>query len=840
MRKIALLIILLFSSIQVFPFQQNAKGEINISRGWVFITGDNPDYAKPNFNDKDWKDISVNKAWEEQGYENYDGIGWYRLKIIIPSSIKNANAFIKAVKFTLGKIDDRDDTFLNGIKIGHSEDWTKNREYAVKYDQINWDEENIIAIRVNDTGGGGGMYSGPHNIGTIKVPDILQISSLDSTKLFDSSEKETMITQRIKFSLFNAVEKLSGNLQIKVINNKNKKVVLDELRNITLGNDNNPIFSYNYKVSSGGAYKAFYWFIDDFGKDTTTANALIAYKEIPRLNEKIVNPKVPNKIISQNIPFPYEDIDLEGYLQERLNANLYQRLLNIDETGILDCFYNRPGNQTWVGEYAGKYLHAASRAWRYSHNQQLKKQMDRIVDILIESQKDDGYLGTYLPKNYWKDWDVWAHKYDLLGLLSYYSATNYKPALETCIKIGDLLCKTFGNKKGQLNIIDAGYHVGMAPCSVLEPMTYLYRFTGDKKYLDFCNYIIDSYETENGPKIVSTLLRVGRVDKVANGKAYEMMSNLIGIVKLYQLTDNEKLINAAKIAWDDIAKNRLYITGTSSKGEHFQDNDVFPAENEDHIGEGCVSTTWIQFSQALFDLTGDAKYVDEMEKTIFNHLFAAENPLTGCVSYYTALQGQKPYRCTIDGHCCLASVPRAIAAIPEFVYSKYVDDGFAVNIYSSGEVKDVIRTKEGKEVAFQFSIDSNFPKSGKISIHLNPDKESNFKVALRVPSWCKDFNATIADKQYKGVSGEYLVIEKNWETNSIIDITFDLNTQEFAGGESYPGFVAVKNGTQVLAFDQNLNPEIKNINELKIKSGGYQTRTLRNETTGKLVWLRDL
>lgn len=75
--------------------------------------------------------------------------------------------------------------------------------------------------------------------------------------------------------------------------------------------------------------------------------------------------------------------------------------------------------------------------------------MDRIVDVLIACQNTDGYLGTYLPQNYWTDWDVWAHKYNLLGLLSYYAVTGYKPALESYIKMGDLLCKTFSEQQGQ-------------------------------------------------------------------------------------------------------------------------------------------------------------------------------------------------------------------------------------------------------------------------------------------------------------------------------------------------------------------------------------------------------
>src|SRR5664280_2321341 len=165
-------------------------------------------------------------------------------------------------------------------------------------------------------------------------------------------------------------------------------------------------------------------------------------------------------------------------------------------------------------------------------------------------------------------WDAWAHKYNMLGLLSYYSVTGYKPALEASAKIGDLLCRTFGENKGQRSIIDLSPHNGMASTSVLEPMTYLYRFTGDKKYLDFCKYIIKAYEYKNGPKIISTLTNLGKVDKTADAKAYEMMSNLTGIVKLYELTGDAKLLKAAENAWDDISAHKLYITGTASERKY--------------------------------------------------------------------------------------------------------------------------------------------------------------------------------------------------------------------------------------------------------------------------------
>ncbi len=811
---ISAIAMILVGTLVVSCGSQNKGEDLVFSDGWKFQTGDNYDFSKPEFDDASWKMIKVDTFWEKQGYENYNGIAWYRAHVVIPSSLKEKNKIVQALHLSLGPIDDGDETYLNGEKVGGMWGWNTNRSYIVPFNLIRWDQENIIAIRVDDTAGNGGIYGRAPSLKDVMLSDILKIKT--NHQIVEFTSVNTSFTDTLIFNFKVPVEKMEGSLQIKVSNPINKTIAFEKNVDVTVSSGADSSYISSFEIKEPGTYRVDYSFSGTSVADTVKYSTVLAYTSVPHTNEHTEKPLVKLAVPDEAMPFDLQNISFGGYLDERLNANLVQRLLKIDEKGILECYYNRPGKQTWVGEYTGKYLHAASRVWQSTKNEQLKAQMDRIVDILISCQNEDGYLGTYLPENYWTDWDVWAHKYNMLGLLSYYSVTGYKPALESSIKMGDLLCRTFGEGKGQRNIIESSGHVGMASTSVLEPITYLYRYTGDKKYFDFCNYIIKAYDYKNGPKIVSTLSTIGKVDKTANAKAYEMTSNLIGIVKLYQLTGDKVLLKTAENAWKDISAYKLYITGTASEHELYQEDFHLPASNDVNMGEGCVTTTWLQFNQALYYLTGEAKYITEIEKSVYNHLFAAENPENGCVSYYTALQGKKPYRCTIDAHCCLASVPRGIAAIPELAFAKNLKNGFDVNLYSTGKLTDKIVTKDGNEVGVVFSMDSKFPQEGKATITLNPEIKSEFELSLRVPEWCKNFKAIVNGKTIAGISGQYLNITQLWDKNTVIKVSYDLPTQILDGGKSYPGYIGLKYGTQVLAVDQALNLEITDLDKLSM------------------------
>ena len=180
-------------------------------------------------------------------------------------------------------------------------------------------------------------------------------------------------------------------------------------------------------------------------------------------------------------------VHLDGWLGHRVEINAKNRLLTIDAEPLLAGYRKRPGSHPWIGEHVGKWMHAATLAWAYTGDPALREKLDRVAAALIRAQEPDGYLGTYLPQQRFglfpgADWDVWSHKYNLLGLLTYYQYTGNEAALTACRKMGDLLIATFPTKK---SILAAGTHRGMAATSVLEPIVLLYRASGDERYLQF-------------------------------------------------------------------------------------------------------------------------------------------------------------------------------------------------------------------------------------------------------------------------------------------------------------------------------------------------------------------
>jgi DUF1680 family protein len=515
-------------------------------------------------------------------------------------------------------------------------------------------------------------------------------------------------------------------------------------------------------------------------------------------------------------------LQLTGWLGSRIDANEKNRLVKIDTERLLEGYRKRPGRQTWDGEHVGKWLHAATLAWVNTGDPELRKKLDYTVTELVKCQLGDGYLGTYSNDQRWTNWDVWAHKYNLIGLITYMRYTGNQEPLPACRKMADLLCNTFGDPPGKRNINPTGQHTGMASGSVLEPMVLLYRLTGEQRYLEFANYLLRAQEFPTGAHIVSTLLTAKRVDKVGNGKAYEMLSCLNGILELYRTTGDPKLLEACRNAWQDIVDNRLYLTGAASYGEHFHDN--FDLPNVNNVGETCVTVTWLQFNAQLLRLTGEARFAGQLERVVLNQLFGAQKPDGSGWGYYVQMEGKKPYSSTLDGHCCLSSGPRGVALIPTFATS--VDaDGVVVNLYDAGTAK--LKLRNGKEVVL--TTETIYPSDGKIRITVDAGSKVSFALKVRIPDWCRESSAKLNGKIVEAKIGAdgYAAIKRAWAKSDKVELNFKMEPRVIVGDHLNQGKIAIMYGPLVLAADAALDPA--GSNKIKLSSTDVATLNITAE-----------
>lgn len=512
-------------------------------------------------------------------------------------------------------------------------------------------------------------------------------------------------------------------------------------------------------------------------------------------------------------------VQIQGWLGGRIAVNASRRLVHVDTAPLLAGFQHKPGSHPWIGEHVGKWLHAATLAWASTGDAALRSKLDQVASALIAAQESDGYLGTYVADKRFglhdgADWDVWSHKYCLIGLLTYHQYTGHAAALQASRKAADLLIATF---PVQRSILAAGTHEGMAATSVLEPVVLLYRITGQARYLRFARYIVQSWDEPKGPAIVTSLLQGRTVDKVSNGKAYEMLSNLVGLCELARATGERRLIQAVLAAWQDVVDKRLYVTGSTSQFEHFQPDHDMRDTVYRHIGETCVTTTWIQLNLALLQLTAEARFGDELERSLYNHLTAAQHPAGEDWCYYTALEGAKQYDQGIT--CCHSSGPRGLALAPQTAYLHGRADGHDVLLVNTFETSTATLTLGGQRVTLEQH--SGFPYRGEAVLTLRMARPARFALKIRAPGWAQPLAVPGATLR----AGWAELPARTWQDGEQLSVSYALESRVMTGEYTHAGRAALAWGPFVLAYEQQANPGLPSPRRLGLARGARARAT---------------
>ena len=191
--------------------------------GWHFQKGDDLAWKKPDFDHSDWQPIAVGMPWESALQIEYNGWAWYRRSLVISErEYKKATQKYGSMILSLGMIDDADETYFNGVKIGTTgklppdtaSAWDTHRQYLVPAALIRWDEPNVIAVRVFDDTGGGGLHGGEYHLepSTWKNQFKIQIENGETTNAFALKQPVVLKTQLVN----NSDQKLEGVLSCEI------------------------------------------------------------------------------------------------------------------------------------------------------------------------------------------------------------------------------------------------------------------------------------------------------------------------------------------------------------------------------------------------------------------------------------------------------------------------------------------------------------------------------------------------------------------------------------------------------------------------------------------------
>ena len=494
---------------------------------------------------------------------------------------------------------------------------------------------------------------------------------------------------------------------------------------------------------------------------------------------------------------------------EKINLVIEKRIKSQDVDYLVEPFRHKNETHLWQSEFWGKWIQSAIASYDYNLDPGMLNIIKISVSKLLDTQMPSGYIGNYSDSAQLTQWDIWGRKYTLLGLLAYYDLTGDKEALKGSCRLADNLLNQVG--PGKVNIVKTGNYRGMPSSSILEPMLYLYRRSGDKKYLDFAKYIVDQWETKDGPKLISSALAGIPVSErfphpevwwsYENGqKAYEMMSCYEGLLELYRITGEPSYIKAVEMAVRNIIESEINIAGSGTAFECFYNGAKYQTEPTYHTMETCVTMTWMKLCFNLLRLTENPEYADQIERSAYNALMASLKGDGSQIAKYSPLGGIRhagEEQCGMNINCCNANGPRAFMMLPRFAVMGAQNE-ICINMY--GQSESVVPVNPQNKVSI--NLKSEYPVSGNVEIDINPERSENFTIAFRIPEWsentCLVFNGTVID----GITaGSYKKVTRKWNKADNVVLKLDMTGRLI----TLNGFKAILRGPVVLARDTRFN-----------------------------------
>lgn len=457
-------------------------------------------------------------------------------------------------------------------------------------------------------------------------------------------------------------------------------------------------------------------------------------------------------------------------------------------------------------------------------NPEIEKKLDDWIDKIAAAQQPDGYLNTYytltgLDKR-WTNMDkheMYCGGHMIEAAIAYYQATGKRKFLDVAIRFADHLDNTFGF--GKKHWIPGHQEIELA-------LVKLFHVTENERYLKLANWLLEErghgygadikYVYEGGgdvwwagnPKYCQDDVPV-REQSVIAGHAVRAMYMYCGMADVAAVTHDQGYIDALNRLWECVVMRNMYITGGIGSSRHNEGfTEDYDLPNEEAYCETCASVGMVFWNHRMNQMTGDAKYIDVLERSLYNGALAGislagdrffyVNPLESLSNHHR----QAWYGCA----CCPSQISRFLPSIGSHIYGQS-DNALWVNLFIASETEANLL---GNKVTVK--QETQYPWNGKVVLTITPQKQKIFDVKIRQPQWVDSYMYTVNGKSHesKPSAGGYLTLERKWQAGDRIEIDWQMKPALVAADprvKADAGKRAIQRGPLIYCIEETDNPK---------------------------------
>ena len=456
----------------------------------------------------------------------------------------------------------------------------------------------------------------------------------------------------------------------------------------------------------------------------------------------------------------------------------------------------------------GKWLEAVAYSLESTPNEKLEKIADDVIALIGRAQCADGYINTYFTikeggrrwKNLTMGHELYTAGHLIEAAVAYYNATRKDAFLKIMCRFADLICKEFGPAVGQRHGCPGHEEIELA-------LIKLYRVTGEQRYLDTAKYFVDT----RGQKPNYFLQEIGQKDfhevyderkfffpeysqsdqpvreqTHAEGHAVRAVYLYCAMADLAGEYQDAELLESCQRLWNDMVNRQMYITGSIGSCANYEGFTVdYDLPNDTNYSETCASIGLALFGLRMSRVTGEASYLDTVERALYNTVRAGisqegdryfyVNPLEvwpeNCLPH-SAKEHVKPVRQKwFDVACCPTNVARTLTSLGQYIYSVSNNDLY-LNLFVGNQTEVKLN---GTPVELQLACD--FPVSGQMTLTVAAEQETEFTLRMRVPAYAKNYSLRV-NGQIQAVKIEkgFAVLKRKWKKDTIA-ISFDMEAK---------------------------------------------------------------